>query len=119
MSYAVFSPSPVSDFTVILMYSAPLTYSQLNSAHVLTFHLFKLRLSFYLSFYLFSVLPVNSVPLSFNHLLFYSLIILCTLCTFSSFFVFACEYLLHVILSVPCYILPFPSLTVSHDISYV
>ena len=37
--------------------------------------LFKLHLSFYLSFYLFSVLPINSVPLSFNHLLFYSLII--------------------------------------------
>ena len=37
MSYAVFSPSPISDFTVILTYSAPLTYSWLNSTHVLTF----------------------------------------------------------------------------------
>ena len=39
--------------------------------------------------------------------------------TVSSFFVFTCEYLLHVIFSVPCYILPFPSLTVSCDISCV
>ena len=38
--------------------------------------LFKLHLSFYLSFYLFSILPINSVLLSFDHLLFYSLIIL-------------------------------------------
>ena len=44
--------------------------------------LFKLYLSFYLSFYLFSVLPINSVLLSFDHLLSYSLIILCTLVPF-------------------------------------
>ena len=49
----------------------------------------------------------------FDHLLFYSLIISCTLCTFSSFL------FLHVILSVPCYILPSPSLTIACDISYI
>ena len=74
--------------------------------------LFKLHLSFYLSFYCSLFFPSTLFCLSFDHLLFYSLIILCTLCTFSSFVVFACEYLLHVILSVPCYKLPFPSLTV-------
>ena len=61
--------------------------------------LFKLRLSFYLSFYLFSVLPVNSVPfifqpppvLLFDHSLYlvYLFIILC-LCMWISL---ACDFI--------------------------
>ena len=90
VSYAVFSPSPVSDFTVISTYSAPPTYSQLNSAQVF-YHSSCVYPFTYLSicspffpstpFCFFWPPPV----LLFDHSLY--------LGTFSSFFVFACEYL--------------------------
>ena len=79
---------------------------------------FKLHLSFYLSSICSLFFPSTlfcffrpPLVLLFDHSLY--------LGTCSSFFVFACEYLLHVIFFVPCYILPFPSLTVSCDISCV
>ena len=80
------------------------------------------QVAFILSLIFLFVLCSSHHPHSiypFDHLLFCSLIISCTLHTFSSFLVFACEYRLHVILSVPCYILPFPSLTIACDISYI
>ena len=106
LSYAVFSPSLVSDFIVISMYSAPPTYSRLNSAQVFYPLLsFKLCLSFYISFY--CSLTFLSTPfcssfwpppvLFLDHSLYlvYLLIILC-LCMW---IFFACDFF------VPCYFL--------------
>ena len=95
LSYAIFSPSPVSDFTVILMY-----YSRLNSLQVFYLLLsFKLCLSFYLSFYYsptFLSTPFCSSfwpppVLFFDHSLYlaYLFIILC-LCMWMFF---ACDFL--------------------------
>ena len=74
--YCIFTKSN-SDFTVVQHYSAPLTYSWLNSAPVLyPLLLFKLHFFFHLSFYLFSVLSCHLCSVHhFDHLLFYSLII--------------------------------------------
>ena len=106
MSYAVFSPSPVPTSQLFWHYSAPPTYSWLNSTQVFCpLLLFKLRLSFHLSFYCSLTFP--STPfcssfwpppvLFFDHSLYLAyLLIIPHLCMW--IFV-ACEFF------VPCYFL--------------
>ena len=91
MLYAVFLLSPVLTsqlFTILFCISdSTLTYLCTSCVY-----------SVYLSFY--RPLTFLHHPCSihhFDHLLFYSLIILFSLHTFQSFYVFACEYSLHVI----------------------
>ena len=120
VSYAVFSPGPVSNSTVIPTYPAPLTYSWLNSTQVFYLLLsFKLRLSFYLSFYCSLTFPSTPFHSSFwpPPVLFFDHSY--TLRTCSSFFVFACECSLHVIFFVPCYSLHSFPLNVARDILVV
>ena len=110
------SPIPTSQLLTTLLHTSNLFLTQLCTS-LISIDVIQVAFILSLIFLLFSIFSCHLCPVHhFDHLLFYSLIILCTLCIFSPFFVFACEYPLHVNSLCLATILHFPPLNIACDI---